>query len=189
MNSLRDPFSLRNQSALHILRQPLQSLHSEVQRTGAAVSRTAQKAQEVLQPALDDAQAKVDEVMSGFSVPRNVPSFTAAQRHLEDQVWSLKNGKSRDLPLYKDKPYYHSSRRSALRRKRYWLLFATLFGFLYWSGIFGGGDGASIALPKLPKSKSAPVDWEKRRQDVKDVFVESWAAYERDAWGESELYY
>jgi mannosyl-oligosaccharide alpha-1,2-mannosidase len=86
--------------------------------------------------------------MSTFSVPRNVPSFTNPQRELENKVWGASavtakpaghyshNGggiggvqnriggffeKTRDLPMYKDKPFSYATTRRyrpLWRRKR-----------------------------------------------------------------------
>lgn len=36
--------------------------------------------------------------------------------------------------------------------------------------------GVSHYLPHL-------VDWDQRRETVRDTFIESWEAYSRDAWG------
>ncbi|KAF8543559.1 glycoside hydrolase [Trichophaea hybrida] len=197
MNTIRDPFSIRNKPnfnpALQILRQqPLllaaqnaaQSLSSEVQKT----------VQNVVTPAVDSAVESAKGVAQetieqmSFSVPKNVPSFTSAHRDLENQAWSARFGQ-KDLPLYKDKPYYSNSatgKRKMLRRKRYGLLLAVLVLAAYWFGIFSG-DGVKLPTTGKVTTTKGVVDWDQRREKVKEVFVESWAAYERDAWG-SDIY-
>ncbi|KAI5795206.1 glycoside hydrolase [Geopyxis carbonaria] len=124
-----------------------------------------------------------------FSVPKNLPSFTASQRQLEDKVWSATFGKPKDLPLYKDKPYYSRTsaqeRRRSRGRKRFGGVIAAVVLGAWWFGLFDSLLGSSI-----PQSKSATNTdtWEGRRERVKEVFVESWAAYERDAWGFDEYH-
>lgn len=100
-----------------------------------------------------------------------------------------------ELPMYKDKPYYGV----ASRRRRWWwwrrrvlvgalLLFA---GLLYW---FGGiapsrpGDSAprkgdSGRFGWLSGGRGSKIDWEARREKVREAFILSWDAYEQHAWG------
>lgn len=194
MNSLRDPFSLRNKSPLQILRSPLlQTIQTEVQKAAG--------------PAIDSA-VETFESMS-FSIPKNVPSFTSPDRDFEDVGWaaaksgvspralkrpvSIGNiaegavgglfGANRDLPLYKDKPYYQRSgrnQRKMYRRKRFLLGFIAVFGLFYWFGYFSG-TGTSI-LPNKKKAEES-VNWEDRKEKVKEAFMLSWNAYEKHAWG------
>ena len=102
---------------------------------------------------------------------------------------------SRQLPMYKDKPYsYASSRRKPPLYKRPQILlgfFLAVFGLLYWLGPFSpivrkprrviepGRVDLSRLMPGL-----AAVDWEDRRERVKEAFVLSWDGYEQNAWGE-----
>ncbi|KAA8897205.1 glycoside hydrolase [Sphaerosporella brunnea] len=126
-----------------------------------------------------------------FSIPKNVPSFHSAQRDFENQSWAARFGRQKDLPLYKDKPYYNNSsavkRRMGLLRKRVILTVAALLFFAYWLGVFSG-DGVTLPTNlRKPSVFSEKVDWDERREKVKAVMAESWAAYERDAWG-SDIY-
>ncbi|KAL8821635.1 MAG: hypothetical protein Q9191_007271 [Dirinaria sp. TL-2023a] len=103
---------------------------------------------------------------------------------------------NRQLPMYKDKPYsYVSSRRKPPPYKRPQILlgsFLVFFGLLYWLGIFSpllrksrriiepGKVDLSRLMPGL-----AAVDWEDRRERVKEAFVLSWDGYEKNAWATS----
>lgn len=49
---------------------------------------------------------------------------------------------------------------------------------------FGWFEGAGIDLSGIGgRTQREEVDWEKRREEVREVMKESWKAYERDAWG------
>lgn len=101
----------------------------------------------------------------------------------------------RELPMYKDKPYsYTASRKKGhfYRRKRFiagGILFLT--GLLYWLGLFSSPKSIPEDLKKggrnawswLKKPESAVVDWNARRERVKEAFKLSWDGYERHAWG------
>jgi len=136
-----------------------------------------------------------------FAVPRNVPNFESAQRSFEDNVWSKVTGNEKSLPMYKDKPsgksygYGVKSRKSFVRSRRGLALFAlAVIGILYW---FGGSSTQDAAGKASEAGKTwtslvgagnggttSNVDWEKRREAVKDAFVVSWKAYEEHGWGE-----
>jgi hypothetical protein len=200
MNTLRDPFSIRSKSPAHqLLRQPAhqilrQSLFLAAQNAAQNISTEVQKtAQTVVLPAVGSAVESAKEIAQetldqmSFSIPKNVPSFQSAQRDFESQAWASRFSRQKDLPLYKDKPYYNNSsvvqRRMTLRRKRVLLGLAALLFFAYWFGVFSG-DG--VKLPTTLRKPSVfpdTVDWDARREKVKAVMAESWAAYERDAWG------
>lgn len=147
-----------------------------------------------------------------FAVPRNVPSFNDAQRRNEDSIWESSRrsrfgesgvtdriggmfGEKKGLPMYKDKPYNYGTsnrRRPWFRRKTSFavlLLLAT--GFTYWLGILPGADKGEKARARAGSSlrdlfSSEPrdkVDWNGRRERVKDAFKLSWGAYEQHGWG------
>ncbi|KAF2201837.1 mannosyl-oligosaccharide 1,2-alpha-mannosidase [Delitschia confertaspora ATCC 74209] len=130
--------------------------------------------------------------MSSFSIPRNIPNFENAQRRLEDSVWNKFNGKEKGLPMYKDKPAgYKRGRTKWLRGKRGLGLagFVVLVCF-YWLGWLGGGggkdggrggSGSGWGILKGGK-KGKGIDWEARRQSVRDAFKLSWGAYEKYGW-------
>lgn len=197
MNNLRDPFSIRAKPAL-----PFQLLRQQtITQTIATITSEAQRAATHIQPAVESAVIAVSDTVSAvsesvsaaadsaadaamsFNMPKNVPSFTSSQRDLEDKVWAAAFGQKKDLPMYKDKPYYTrsqgiNSRRRMMRRKRVFFGLGVLLALAWWVGLFSGGMGGK---------RSGEVDWEERRQEVKKVMQESWKAYETDAWGTKTL--
>ena len=102
----------------------------------------------------------------------------------------------RELPMYKDKPYsYAASRRQRSLFKRKRVIFGAILVFmcmLYWftsslsSEVPKGvkKNGAS-AWSWMRKPSGATVDWDERRERVKDAFILSWDGYEQYAWGMS----
>lgn len=104
----------------------------------------------------------------------------------------------RQLPMYKDKPYDYvasGKRRAWFRRKRALatVLLCTV-GFFYWLGLFSSAAKTDVAKkvgtnswPWLRKSGSEEVDWNDRRERVKDAFKLSWDGYEKYAWGTYSL--
>ncbi|KAI9776346.1 MAG: mannosyl-oligosaccharide alpha-1,2-mannosidase [Geoglossum umbratile] len=150
-----------------------------------------------------------------FSLPNNIPSFTNPQRRFEDSRWgssgavhgqrssavgnravgSAGNGlggyfKDKDLPLYKDKPFtYASSRRkrSLWRRKRVFAGAMLFLGLLYWLGLFSDMVPKRSGWSKTNQRPKA-MDWDGRRERVKEAFIESWEAYESYAWGYDEFH-
>lgn len=217
MNSLRDPFSLRNKPAFAILHQNLRSPLQTIQTEVSKAQKVALPAIETAVDKFDETLEKLDEAMSSFSIPKNVPSFTSPNRDFEDLAWasakgnsprsprsggmSMSNiaegavgglfGRDRDLPLYKDKPYYKAGaqrqRRRVWLRKRIFLLFSGVLFGLWWFGVF---SASGVALPPIPGrvGKKGSVDWDARREKVKEAFVQSWDAYEKHAWGNSSFY-
>ena len=148
-----------------------------------------------------------------FTMPRNVPSFDNPDREREDHIWSAVTGvvsarggntalgnitgaasglfKDRELPMYKDKPCYTSSHRRTRiwKRKSYWVFFLIVVFGLYWLG-FLSGDGKQrskgirfLRGGKPPSESEDVINWEERREKVKQAFLQSWEGYERHAWG------
>lgn len=100
----------------------------------------------------------------------------------------------RQLPMYKDKPYSYAAsgkRRAWFRRKRgLATVLLCILGLLYWFGIFSSAARIDVAKKVgtnswawLNKSGSVGVDWNDRRERVKDAFKLSWDGYEKYAWG------
>jgi hypothetical protein len=131
-----------------------------------------------------------------FAVPRNVPNFESAQRSFEDNVWSKVTGNEKSLPMYKDKPsgknygYGVKSRKSFVRSRRGLAVFVlTVIGILYWFGwsstqdAAGAGNTLASIVGAGKGGKKNNVDWDKRREAVKDAFLVSWKAYEEHGWG------
>ena len=101
----------------------------------------------------------------------------------------------RELPMYKDKPYSHAAsrrQRSLLKRKR--VIFVAVSAFvclMYWLTSATSSsktpksvknNGASV-WSWMKKPSGATVDWDERRERVKDAFILSWDGYEKYAWG------
>lgn len=146
-----------------------------------------------------------------FAMPQNVPSFNDPRRAQEDAAWSSSGrsrfhrddsnsngfglptgGSSRELPMYKDKPYnYPPGRRRG--HKRLWLGLGVFFGivWLYYSGWIGGRQsakeresaGKGLWGTFSSTSKKGPVNWTARREQVKKAMEISWSGYEKYAWG------
>lgn len=102
-------------------------------------------------------------------------------------------GASKGLPMYKDKPYNYAASRRRLGffgRKRFLaficlVLFAGYYFLFPSRGIATQDKKATGKLSFLGKTlKSGAPDWESRREAVRNVFKQSWSAYEKHAWGE-----
>ncbi|KAF1914956.1 glycoside hydrolase [Ampelomyces quisqualis] len=205
MYSTRDPFNLRTKAsrasptALSLLQSAAQKT---VQTSSQALASTKQ-AVEATKQALQDSDMS-------FAVPRNVPNFENAQRRFEDNVWNKVTGNEKGLPMYKDKPSgkthgygVRSSRRGFLRSRRgVGIVALVVLGLIYWFGWSSapthladqsgettenssswgsfGGSGSG--------KKKSKIDWEKRKEDVKNAFLLSWHAYEKHGWGYDEYY-
>jgi mannosyl-oligosaccharide alpha-1,2-mannosidase len=102
----------------------------------------------------------------------------------------------RTLPMYKDKPYFTPKRtapRQRWRRIGGLLALCTLFFFWYNKSSLPSLKGASASergaqLWKWAQSLEDEVppekiDWNARRERVRDTFIVSFDAYEREAWG------
>lgn len=100
----------------------------------------------------------------------------------------------RQLPMYKDKPYKYSGSRKSTgwyqRRRTFVVAILGILGLAYWFGIFpsvrkAAPVGSSGAAPWTWGSTpgSSKVNWDDRRQKVKEAFVLSWDGYEKHAWG------
>ena len=103
----------------------------------------------------------------------------------------------KELPMYKDKPYnYAGSRKyTPFYRQKPVITGAILIVIVlaYWFGF----RSHSVIKPKLRDTNrsawnwlsnptaSALVDWDDRREKVKEAFMLSWDGYEQYAWGMS----
>ncbi|KAF2222144.1 glycoside hydrolase [Elsinoe ampelina] len=132
---------------------------------------------------------------SRFAAPNG---HSSASDSLPDKLGGMWNqDRKNSLPMYKDKPYaYPSSRRDPWRRKRYLALIGLgALAVLYWLGFFssagtaglGKGKSSGIGLGAKGK-KGSKVDWAARQEEVKRVMKESWAGYEKYAWGYDEYH-
>ena len=105
----------------------------------------------------------------------------------------------RELPMYKDKPYSYAASRKNVPLYRRWRVLAsaalTLLALLYWLGIGSSTPPESPGSQSEDRSsswswagKSRPaVDWESRREAVREAFILSWDAYEQYAWGKTRI--
>ena len=105
-----------------------------------------------------------------------------------------------ELPMYKDKPHFPSRRRKGLLQRKRLLAGLGLICvcFLWWMGILpGSGSASDVRTEKSKESWSwlgkqggsgTTVDWNERRDAVRDVFMTSWDGYEKYAWGMDEYY-
>ncbi|KAI9757105.1 MAG: hypothetical protein M4579_003583 [Chaenotheca gracillima] len=130
--------------------------------------------------------------------------WSAAMGTVNERRHALGNGVSEkignyfdqnELPMYKDKPYSYaaSGRSKSLWRskKGLGLLLAAVVLMLYFFGFFGGSEQGSGRSRKkamdtwgwFKKGDNGIVDWDGRRERVKEAFVLSWDAYEKYAWG------
>lgn len=101
----------------------------------------------------------------------------------------------KELPMYKDKPYNYASsgRKPSYRKWRFTLgVLLLLVVLLYWVGMFSSPSKAKAKVKDTGKgtwswlNKPAPgkVDWNERRERVKEAFTLTWDGYEKYAWGE-----
>lgn len=157
------------------------------------------------------AQIGTNALKMPFSIPKNVPNFEDPHRRLEDKAWSKVSGRgggggllsdvqqrvngmfeSDELPMYKDKPYYHDRGRHRrwYRKKRavgsLALVLVILFhilGWLPWQSSRPKAARGKSAWGFMGISKNEVVNWDHRRAQVVEAFELSWDAYERYAWG------
>lgn len=101
----------------------------------------------------------------------------------------------RELPMYKDKPYSYAASRKITPLYRQWRVIAGavlgLLAVLYWLGVFGSSSVGKTVVGGKRKSPSwswtgssaVNVDWDSRREAVREAFILSWDGYEQFAWG------
>ncbi|KAH7171047.1 glycoside hydrolase family 47 protein [Dactylonectria macrodidyma] len=143
----------------------------------------------------EPSRAVANDFEMSFSIPKNLPAFANPQRALEDRVWGsgASSGRSKGLPMYKDKPYGYaqSHKRPLWKRKRVIGLVAIVLAFLYWKGLFSSSDPSKKNAPKdwgwtsFSKDQEE-IDWDKRKEHVVEAFELSWDNYKRYAWGYDE---
>jgi endoplasmic reticulum Man9GlcNAc2 1,2-alpha-mannosidase len=206
----RDPFGHHNPSALSILQSGVSAATDSAVTLSRQTLETSKQVIETGKQALEESGILPDGM--SFSLPSNIPSFTSPQRRFEDSRWGssgtvhgprstatgnrasggVGNGlggyfKDKDLPLYKDKPFTYASsrrRRPLWRRKRLLVGAVLFFGLIYWLELFSGLGRTGL---KWDNRHLKAKDWDGRRERVKEIFVESWEAYERYAWGMSNI--
>jgi len=118
-----------------------------------------------------------------------------------DRIGGMFDSKDRrsSLPMYKDKPFQYpgSSRKVAWFKSKRILagIGLSTLALFYWLGLFSSTQDvqANIAAGgRSTKSWFSPtkgkVDWNQRRERVKEAFQQSWAGYEKHAWGYDEYH-
>jgi hypothetical protein len=220
----RDPFNIRRSPlpAFQLLRNGADTL----QRTASQASQRIVSVIGELDDGVgqkkklddddDDGPETIDEDSTAatstmsYALPQNGPT----QRHPDQWSRAGQNGHSeggigekmnnmfnperRDsLPMYKDKPFGHSSRKSAWKKKRtVGLVLGSLAGLSWWFGVLSplsylSGDAevktssskSSSSSWSLFGSSKPTTNWDDRAQTVKEAFQLSWAGYEKYAWG------
>jgi hypothetical protein len=196
----RDPFNRnKSPSAFSLLQN---AATRTVEQSTQVFESTKQQAVEATKHAVEATKQAIQDSDMSFAVPRNVPQFESAQRRFEENVWSKVTGNEKGLPMYKDKPTSYGGargRRGFLKSKRGLAVIAlVVFGFFYWIGWSGSSQTDSGDKKKengkgwmsgSSGGKKGKVDWNKRREDVKDAFLLSWNAYEQNGWGEDYSLY
>ena len=138
-------------------------------------------------------RSHVEDVLGSSGQPQPRSQNGHANGGLGFKLESLMDKK--ELPMYKDKPYnYAGSRRYTpfYRQKRVISgALLVVIGLAYWFGI----RSPSAVKPKVRDTNksawnwlsspaaSVPVDWDDRREKVKEAFMLSWDGYEQYAWG------
>lgn len=145
-------------------------------------------------PKFDDDQRANENIYCG-SVKR-----TEQNGHAGHGIGNPLNGlfENKTLPMYKDKPYsYAASRRLTpwYRRKGVWLAFVVLTSLnfcIFYFFLRRSGEPLrtqeyepSTSWKWLSKPSETKVDWDLRREAVRDAFKLSWDAYANNAWGMS----
>lgn len=126
-----------------------------------------------------------------FSIPKNVPNFKDPYRNLEDKAWAAVRGgasyfDNQELPMYKDKPQFASSRRRKpfWKRKRIVLLTVVTVCFLWLRGWLPGSRKTGTKPSGWSwLSGAGGVNWDHRREQVVEAFQVTWDSYERYGWG------
>ncbi|BFZ63436.1 mannosyl-oligosaccharide alpha-1,2-mannosidase [Saitoella coloradoensis] len=151
-----------------------------------------------------------------FNIPRNVPTFdNLSSRKYEDWSYRQRQ-KKRQLSepfseyVYKDKLI----KKSFWATKKFWVAILVLFGLSVWyrrtmvvhepemklDDLLGfdsdilqapGLDGALTHPTDSAHAKNVPavngeIDWQSRRNAVKETFLLSWSGYRAHAWGMDE---
>ena len=179
----RDPFNLRKAPP-----SALAYLQDAASRAQKATEKAAEAVTETVQAATD----KVKDADMSFKLPQAIPNFDSAQRKFEDHVWNKFSGDEKGLPMYKDKPTSYGVKRGGGRwgKKRIAVIALVVFGVLYWLGWAGSGEsgegvdgGKKSSWIPVKQGGKKGVDWNTRRESVRDAFLLSWKGYEEHGWG------
>lgn len=210
----RDPFNLRKTSpALSLLRNSAATAASKTATVSRLAVLAAQDVAEIGRKTIEKAiePAPPSTANMSYGLPQNGPTHrhgdTWRPKGVEsgsvtDKMSSMFGADSKSsLPMYKDKPYAYpgSGRKMPIYRRKRVLaaVLLSLAGLSYWLGILSplsylqSGKSEKATQSKsgsswgLFGSSEDTVDWDGRRERVKDAFKLSWAGYEKYAWGTS----
>ncbi|KAF2441158.1 glycoside hydrolase family 47 protein [Karstenula rhodostoma CBS 690.94] len=187
----RDPFNLRKAPP-----SALTYLQSAASHASTVAQRATEKAAEAVSETVQAATDKVKDADMSFKLPSNVPNFDNAQRRFEDHVWNKFSGNEKELPMYKDKPTYGTRRGGWFSgKRRIGIIALVVLGALYWIGWSNRGgseggvkDGKKTSWIPGGQTGKKGVDWNTRRESVKDAFLLSWKGYEEHGWGYDEYH-
>lgn len=211
----RDPFNLRSGStAFSILQQSTtRAASSAASYTRQAGQQALEAGKQALEdagladgmsfavprnvPTFNDPQRRYEDSVWGSSGRSRYAENGHGHSGVAEKIGGIFGDSRKGLPMYKDKPYNYGA---SIRRPRWFKrkrvmgsLLLLAFGCFYWLGWLSPGDG------QKPKSKAGStwgifsgqeknVDWEERREQVKDAFKLSWEAYEQHGWGYDEFH-
>jgi endoplasmic reticulum Man9GlcNAc2 1,2-alpha-mannosidase len=123
-----------------------------------------------------------------FAVPQRLPDFNDRDRR-NFENWNHVNRPTRSNSAftYKDKPFYggvHPARRKRWYTSK-WLLgpLGVLALFYLMHQLI---PGTQHEFEEEIYRNQVPLDWDSRRERVKDVFMYSWKGYVDHAWGKDE---
>jgi endoplasmic reticulum Man9GlcNAc2 1,2-alpha-mannosidase len=123
-----------------------------------------------------------------FAVPQRLPDFNNHEkRQYENWNHAGRHGRANSAFTYKDKPFYggvHPTRRHQWYKSKWVLLPLGIFAvFFILHHIYPGTQ--QEFEEELHRSHAA-LDWDQRRERVKEVFQYSWNGYVDHAWGKDE---
>lgn len=117
-----------------------------------------------------------------------------AKGAISSRINGLLNSDSEDLPMYKDKPHYPTSRRRKWwQQQRKWAALASIMVVVLWMvgalPFMGSASTATYHTASGRKTYSKdPRLWKERAEAVKEVFKTTWSGYEKYAWGMDEYH-
>ena len=122
-----------------------------------------------------------------FVIPQRLPDFNDHERRQYDNWLHVNRGKRMDPFTYKDKPYYggvHPTRRKQWYCSKWFLapIGAVILFYLMHQLV----PGTQREFEKEMFRNREALDWDARRERVKEVFESSWKGYVDHAWGKDE---
>jgi endoplasmic reticulum Man9GlcNAc2 1,2-alpha-mannosidase len=124
-----------------------------------------------------------------FNIPQRLPDFNNQERR-QYENWNHVNRvpqRSNSAFTYKDKPFYggvHPARRKRWYTSKWFIGSVTVIILFYFMHRLIPGTQQEFE-EEFYRERVA-LDWESRRERVKDVFMYSWKGYVDHAWGKDE---